>query len=77
MKTKLKIILLLLLLLSFLTVTLQGQELKPKQIKKIESFGIDYHRLKNDNINYKNDFLAILKKERKRKQNNWICFLMA
>ena len=73
MKTKLKII----LLISFFTVILQGQELKPKQIHKIESFGIDYNRLINENINYKNDFLEILKKEHKRKKNKTIGYVFS
>jgi hypothetical protein len=73
MKTKLKII----SLLSFFTVILQGQELKPKQIQKIESFGIEYNRLKNENINYGNDFLEILKKERQRKTNKTIGYVFS
>lgn len=73
MKTKLKII----LLFSFFTVVLQGQELKPKQIQKIESFGIEYNRLTNENIDYRNDFLEILKKENKRKKNKTIGYVFS
>lgn len=71
MKTKLKII----SLLSFFTVILQGQELKPKQIQKIERFGIEYNRLENKNNG--NDFLEILKKERQRKTNKTIGYVFS
>ena len=71
MKTKLKII----SLLSFFTVILQGQELKPKQIQKIERFNIEYNRLENKNNG--NDFLEILKKERQRKTNKTIGYVFS
>ena len=71
MKTKLKII----SLLSFFTVILQGQDLKPKQIQKIERFGIEYNRLENKNNG--NDFLEILKKERQRKTNKTIGYVFS
>jgi len=73
MKTKLIVI----FLFCFFTVILQGQELKPRQIQKIKSFGIEYNRLKTENINYGNDFLEILKKERKRKKNKTIGYVFS
>jgi len=70
--TKLKII----LLISFIiTLDLQGQELKSKQIRKIESFGIEYNRLILENPNYSKDFLNILKKDRKRKRNKTLGYI--
>jgi predicted nucleic acid-binding Zn ribbon protein len=56
---------------------LQGQELKPKQIQKIESFGIEYNRLISENTNYGNDFLEILEKERKRKKNKTVGYVFS
>ena len=72
MKTKLCII----LLFSFISIILHGQELKPKQIQKIESFGIEYTRLKNENIDY-NNFAEILKLDRKRKTNKTIGYVFS
>ena len=72
MKTKLCII----LLFSFISIVLNGQELKPKQIQKIESFGIEYPRLKNENIDY-NNFAEILKLDRKRKTNKTIGYVFS
>ena len=72
MKTKLCII----LLFSFISIFLHGQELKPKQIQKIESFGIEYTRLKNENIDY-NNFAEILKLDRKRKTNKTIGYVFS
>ena len=65
------------LLITFFTLIVQGQELKPKQIKKIESFGIEYYRLKNENINYGNDFLEILEKDRKRKKRKTFGYILS
>lgn len=46
-----------------------GQTLSPNQIKKIESFGINYNLLATENQNIEADFLEIIEKEQKRKKN--------
>jgi len=73
MKTRLFII----LLFSFISIVLHGQELKPKQIQKIENFGIEYNRLRNENIDYNNNFSEILKLDRKRKKNKTIGYVFS
>lgn len=72
MKTRICII----LLFSFISIVLHGQELKPRQIRKIESFGIDYNRLRNENIDY-NNFAEILILDRKRKKNKTIGYVFS
>lgn len=73
MKTRLNII----LIFYFSTIVLHGQELKPRQIQKIESFGIEYSRLKNENIDYSNKFAEILTLDRKRKKNKTIGYVFS
>ena len=72
MKTRICII----LLFSSIPIVLHGQELKPRQIRKIESFGIDYNRLRNENIDY-NNFAEILILDRKRKKNKTIGYVFS
>jgi predicted nucleic acid-binding Zn ribbon protein len=72
MKTRICII----LLFSFISIVLHGQELKPKQIRKIESFGIEYNRLRNENIE-DNNFTEILNLDRKRKKNKTIGYVFS
>jgi hypothetical protein len=72
MKKRLRII----LLFSLVSLVLNGQELKPKQIHKIESFGIEYSRLRSENMDY-NNFAEILKLDRKRKRNKTIGYVFS
>jgi hypothetical protein len=51
----------------FFTVILVRTELNQNKFKKIAKLWNKYNRLKNENINYGNDFLEILK-ERQKKQ---------
>jgi hypothetical protein len=66
---KLKIISLLCFLM---VLEIQGQELKTNQIRKLESFGIEYKSLIIENPNYGVEFMEILKKERKRKRSKTV-----
>jgi hypothetical protein len=65
-------------LLCFLMVLgMRGQELKSNQIRKLESFGIEYKSLIIENPNYGIEFMEILKKERKRKTNKTVGYIFS
>lgn len=57
------------------TLVGNGQTLNPNQIKKIESFGINYNLLTTENQNIETDFLEIIKKEQKRKKNKTLGYI--
>ena len=55
---------------------LNGQELKEKDIQKLESFGLEYQKHTEENHDYNNNVFEILKNDRKGKKNKTLGFII-